>query len=292
VTRTCPQCERTFEPKRPHQEYDDQRCQYQGWIEKGVEEAAQCVEGGVGTRGGNVRSVQEARDLQTASKQLDRWRLAMEVQAHRTLIQTGHFHVDDLDALNLPPEAFGVRGTLVNSIRCTGVMESTGVYRKVAHAAANARKAPIYRITETGRQELPKLAGMGGTGNEGPAPSDPGESADPIAPLARPQKPEDVSGVGASPDLSRARSSTEEQRTSKPRVAGSNPAGRAQQQRGVTSRSTSEHTTGEAASVRAVAPVDVDESGGKSEVPAAAADPLRLFSEPPKLTDPDQRRAA
>jgi hypothetical protein len=106
-----------------------------------------------------VRSVEEARDLQTASKALDRWRLVMELQIHRTLLETGHFHVDDLDALDLPPEAFEVRGTLVNAIRRTDVMESTGIYRKVAHAAANARKAPIYRITEKGRKEL---VGMGG----------------------------------------------------------------------------------------------------------------------------------
>lgn len=119
------------------------------------------VSGGVGSRGGNVRSVGEARQLQTASKPLDRWRLVMELQIHRTLLATGGFHVDALDELDLPPEAFAVRGTLVNSVRARGVMESTGEYRKVAHAAANARKAPIYRITQKGRQELTKLVGPG-----------------------------------------------------------------------------------------------------------------------------------
>jgi hypothetical protein len=84
----------------------------------------------------------------------------MEGQIARTLLATGRFHVDDLDDLNLPPAAFEVRGTLVNSIRSRGVMESTGVYRKVAHAAANSRKAPIYRITSKGRQELSKLVGV------------------------------------------------------------------------------------------------------------------------------------
>jgi hypothetical protein len=118
-------------------------------------------QGGVGARGGHVRSVEEARDLQTASPALDRRRLVMEEQIARTLLATGVFHVDDLDDLNLPPAAFEVRGTLVNSVRSRGVMESTGEYRKVAHAAANGRKAPIYRITEKGRQELSKLVGLG-----------------------------------------------------------------------------------------------------------------------------------
>lgn len=108
-----------------------------------------------------MRSVEEARDLQTASPVLDRWRLVMEEQIARTLLATGLFHVDDLDELNLPPAAFEVRGTLVNSVRSRGVMESTGEYRKVAHAAANGRKAPVYRITSKGRRELSKLVGVG-----------------------------------------------------------------------------------------------------------------------------------
>jgi hypothetical protein len=125
-------------------------------------------QGGVGARGGHVRSVEEARDLQTASPVLDRWRLVMEEQIARTLLATGRFHVDDLDDLNLPPAAFEVRGTLVNSVRRRGLMESTNVYRKVAHAAANGRKAPIYRITSKGRQELSKLVGVGSGGDRCP----------------------------------------------------------------------------------------------------------------------------
>jgi hypothetical protein len=131
------------------------------------------VEAGVGARGGNVRSVTEARQLQTASKSLDRWRLVMEVQIHRTLLGTGRFHVDDLDCLDLPAEAFGVRGTLVNAVRASGVMRSTGVTRKVAHKAANARKAPIYEITPQGRTELmkqhPTLVGLDTHNPEGTA---------------------------------------------------------------------------------------------------------------------------
>jgi hypothetical protein len=97
----------------------------------------------------------------------------MEEQIARTLLATGRFHVDDLDDLNLPPAAFEVRGTLVNSVRARGVMESTGEYRKVAHAAANARKAPIYRITKKGHQELSKLVGLGTDARAYSAPEDP-----------------------------------------------------------------------------------------------------------------------
>jgi hypothetical protein len=45
-------------------------------------------------------------------------------------------------------------------------MESTGVYRKVSHPAANGRKAPTYRITAKGRA---KLVGVGvGNGSDSP----------------------------------------------------------------------------------------------------------------------------
>jgi hypothetical protein len=164
-TRACAyeECPVEFNPKRPHQRFHSEPCRYAQWeLEKAREGASggrQRVEGGVGSRGGNVRSVTEARQLQTASKGLDRWRLVMEVQIHRTLLATGHFHVDDLDCLGLPPEAFEVRGTLVSAVRASGVMRSTGVTRKVAHKAANARKAPIYAITPKGRTELTQLAG-------------------------------------------------------------------------------------------------------------------------------------
>jgi hypothetical protein len=164
-TRECAyeQCSETFTPKRPHQRFHSESCRYAQWeldkAREGASDSGQRVDGGLGTRGGNVRSVTEARQLQTASKALDRWRLAMEVQIHRTLLATGHFHIDDLDCLNLPAEAFKVRGTLVSSVRRSGVMRSTGVYRKVSHKAANGRPAPIYEITPEGRTELHKLVG-------------------------------------------------------------------------------------------------------------------------------------
>lgn len=161
------------------------------------------VEGGVGTRGGNVRSVDEARQLQTASKALDRWRLVMELQIHRALLETDHFHIDDLDCLNLPAEAFRVRGTLVSSVKRTGVMRSTGVYRKVSHKAANGRPAPIYEITEKGRAELQTLVG---SSSDVPA----GASLVAAAPSQDPSTPVQLNGgssgeVGAAVQLGEER---------------------------------------------------------------------------------------
>jgi hypothetical protein len=81
----------------------------------------------------------------------------MELHIFETLVETGRFHVDDLDAIDAPPRAVEARGTLVNSIRARGFMKSTNVQRRVAHAAANARKAWIYEITPKGRRQIPKL---------------------------------------------------------------------------------------------------------------------------------------
>jgi hypothetical protein len=162
--RTCDQCGKHLITHRADARFCDERCRAR-WNYKHRESATATdiritpAEGGVGSRGGNVRSVSEARELQSASKELDRWRLIMEQQVFRTLLSTGYFHVDDLDCLDLPPAAFEVRGTLVNRVRAKGWMQRSGAERKVAHKAANARKAPIYRITTKGREELPTLVG-------------------------------------------------------------------------------------------------------------------------------------
>jgi hypothetical protein len=63
----------------------------------------------------------------------------------------------DLDVLEVPSAHANVKGSQTGSFRSQGFMEETGVERKVAHAAANGRKASIFRITEKGRRELPKM---------------------------------------------------------------------------------------------------------------------------------------
>jgi len=180
--RICDQCTKRLITHRKGARFCNDNCK-SAWhndqrrAADGTDKRLEPADGGVGSRGGNVRSVSEARDLQSASKELDRWRLVMEQQVFHTLLGTGYFHVDDLDCLDLPPAAFEVRGTLVNRVRAKGWMERSGAERKVAHKAANARKAPIYRITAKGRHELLTLVGKEGEGPSVDVPgSDPGHS--------------------------------------------------------------------------------------------------------------------
>jgi hypothetical protein len=227
---------------------------------------------------------------------------------HGTLLSTGYFFADDLHALGVPEQHSAVIGSQTASFAAKELMVAF-TRRKVEHAAANGRKANVYRITEKGRQELSKLVGVDANV---PGPDqvavrgvgvDPGESStggrgQAVGPsgFARAKgRPADATPGGASPDQSRARSSMEEQRTSKPTVAGSSPAGRSQQQCGVTRRSTNEHARSEANP--ATARIDPGtgqegEPGGKSEVPAAAVEPLTFdIPDGPSYMDPDQRAA-
>jgi hypothetical protein len=101
----------------------------------------------------------EARDVQASVKDKRDWAGAIDEQIAGTLLAAGAFHADDLDELGVPPEHANTKGLRIGSFSRRKLMESTGVYRTVSHAAANARKAPVYRITEKGRQELSKLVG-------------------------------------------------------------------------------------------------------------------------------------
>jgi hypothetical protein len=124
--------------------------------------SAHAASTGVGSRGGNVRSIEQARDLQETFKQ--DWSRRVKLHIARTLLATGHFHADDLAALEIPTDHTNIRGAQIGSFASTGLMEPTGVERPMAHAAANSRKGKIFRITEKGRRELPRmLAGAGAT---------------------------------------------------------------------------------------------------------------------------------
>lgn len=110
--------------------------------------------GRVGGRGGNVADLDQARDLQAASVEKDRWTRIVREQITRTLVGTEAFHADDCDALGVPVEHCNLIGLEIAAFRNRGLMESTGVYRKVSHKAAKGRKAPVYRITSKGRRDL------------------------------------------------------------------------------------------------------------------------------------------
>lgn len=111
---------------------------------------------GVGSRGGNIRTLDQARDVQATVKAKRDWAGAIDEQIRSTLLNTGHFHADDLDALEVPPEHANTKGLRIGSFSRRKLMEGTGELRKVSHAAANARKAPVYRLTEKGREDLSK----------------------------------------------------------------------------------------------------------------------------------------
>jgi len=167
VTRTCAykHCEIEFEPRRPHQRFHSDRCRYADWLERqenSGEDGAQRVGDGSGSRGGNVRDLDTARDLQAQVKAKRDWSGAIDEQIRLTLLATGYFHADDLDELCVPPEHAQLKGTRSAWFRNQGFMEKTGAERKVSHKAANGRKAAIHRITPKGRRELTVGVGAGG----------------------------------------------------------------------------------------------------------------------------------
>lgn len=113
-----------------------------------------------GSRGGNVRSVAEARALQEAQKEKDRWSGLIDLQIEQTLLSTGVCHANDLDDLGVPPAHCNLIGTRMARFRNKGYMEPTTERRKVTHPAANGRRNPVYRITAKGWKELKPLAGV------------------------------------------------------------------------------------------------------------------------------------
>jgi hypothetical protein len=132
---------------------------------------------GIGSRGGNVRELDTARDLQAQVKDKRDWSGAIDEQIRLTLLGTGYFHADDLDPLGVPPEHAQLKGTRSASFRNQGFMEKTGAERKVSHKAANGRKAAIHRITPKGRREL--TAGVNADGD--PSESGGNRSSDPAS---------------------------------------------------------------------------------------------------------------
>jgi hypothetical protein len=151
--RTCSECPRRFKPKRPHHVCCSQECRSQRMVRLQVEEAQaalQRVSDGTGSRGGNVRSIQEARDLQEVHK--PEWSARIREHIARTLLETGFFHADDLDVLQVPVAHCNLKGAQIGGFRARGLMLKTGTERVVSHPAANWRKAPVFRISAKGRR--------------------------------------------------------------------------------------------------------------------------------------------
>lgn len=109
---------------------------------------------GVGSRGGNVRSVEEARSLQAAYK--PEWTARIHRRIGVVLVTTGGFHPDDLQVLEVPEAHSQLIGTQIASYVNRKLMVKVGE-RPCKHKAANSRKGGIYEITAKGRKELAGL---------------------------------------------------------------------------------------------------------------------------------------
>jgi hypothetical protein len=159
LLRICDQCGKHLVTHRADARFCNETCRTRWKNERRRKQSAPDtrVDGqgnGAGSRGGNVRDLDTARDLQAQVKDKRDWRDAIDEQIRLTLLETGYFHADDLDELRIPPEHAQLKGTRSAWFRNQGLMEKTGAERKVSHKAANGRKAPIHRITPKGRQEL------------------------------------------------------------------------------------------------------------------------------------------
>jgi hypothetical protein len=119
-----------------------------------------CTESGRrGIRGGNVRSVQEARDLQTTFKAELSARIRDAIVA---ALDRGQYHADDLVTLKISAEHLNCVGSQVALLVRQGVMKKVSMRRNGA-AASNARWSGVYKYESGGREKLAGLgAGSGG----------------------------------------------------------------------------------------------------------------------------------
>lgn len=149
MTRTCPQCERRFKPKRPHQICESQECRYQRWVENEVEAAqtpAQRVEPHPLRE---VREGQEATDLKSKLSQI----------IYNGIIERlklGSVHADDLEPLF--PEAVRdvcrkLVGAQFGSLASRGYITETE-RRKSKVKSRKGAKSGVYTFTPKGRETL------------------------------------------------------------------------------------------------------------------------------------------
>lgn len=123
----------------------------------------------VGDRGGNVRSVQEARQLHEAHRSKDDWTLIILEAIRNALIAKGEVFADDLADLGVPPEHQSIIGSQFARLVNVGLIEAFD-RRRCLHPAANGRKANVYRPTRFGKLKLSEPGADASTlGSAGPA---------------------------------------------------------------------------------------------------------------------------
>jgi len=163
MTRTCKYgpCGVGFEPRRPHQVFHSDECRYADWVarrENGDEDAGQRV---------GAHPLDEVRGLQEEGKTSAEWLAVARIQVERTLLATGYFTADDLAELGIP-ECYrrSIHGSVTGFYSGQGYMVEAG-RRKSERPERKGGKNTVYRITQKGRQELSKLAGVGADNRDG-----------------------------------------------------------------------------------------------------------------------------
>lgn len=163
MTRACDQCGKHLVSHRQGARFCDDECKNAWHNEQrrrcaGTDKRLNGQTSGVGSRGGNVRDLNEARGLQEEQKEKARWTLIVREHIARTLLDTGYFHADDLTDLGVPGQHCNIRGSQTAAFVAKGWMKKVGE-RKCEHRAANARKAAIYKVTDEGLANLRSLLG-------------------------------------------------------------------------------------------------------------------------------------
>jgi hypothetical protein len=163
--RPCQFCGRELIGKRAGAEYCDSSCRADATRLRQEtlhpERQALVSARGAGSRGGNIRTVEDARTLQSVHK--PEWTERIRRHIGRTLIATGAFHADDLQPLEVPEIHSAIVGSQIASYVNRRLMVKVGE-RRCIHKAANGRKAAIYEITPKGRKELVGLDSGGAFG--------------------------------------------------------------------------------------------------------------------------------
>lgn len=172
MTRTCPQCERSFEPNAKHQIYDVDACRQQGWVEKEVLSAQTSVQ-----RVGE-HPLAEARAEQEATAVNRRYGLLIRQAIIDRLKTTGTCHADDLEPLYPADELARKRCRKLAGAQFGSLASPRGnkeplirekERRKSSIPERKCAKSGVFEFTKAGWDRYGS-AGVGG-GNESGRPS-------------------------------------------------------------------------------------------------------------------------
>lgn len=160
MTRTCKYepCGKEFEPTHWRQEFCNSTCradnhyaEHPAKRQPGPSGALPCVA---------AHPLDEVRGRQEEGKTSAEWLAIARVHLERTLLTTGYFTADDLAELNIPEKyRRSIHGSVTGFYSAPGYMVEAG-RRKSERPERKGGKNTVFRITEKGRRELSKLAGV------------------------------------------------------------------------------------------------------------------------------------